>query len=288
MTPQPRTFAEVLTSYERERRSPEREPIRLGWPSIDAELRGIAPGQVLGIAGRTATGKTWVLASLSANLAVRPGIGALICSLEQTAEEWTERQAGIFAQVAPATIEGWAKAGELEHRVSGFAEKFSNVLILDATTSMAELPEALQAARDRLSVPLRVVLVDYAGLVSTQGKDAYERASRLALGLKALAKSERIAIVAAMQLSRAGGDGSEPVSRSMLRDSGVLEESVDALLGIWRPGKAAGLDPAETANLENVLRCSVLKNRRGRDGATVDLMFNAESRRVYEPEPDRG
>jgi len=85
------------------------------------------------------------------------------------------------------------------------------------------------------------------GSFQHKGKDAYERASRLALGLKALAKSERIAIVAAMQLSRAGGDGSEPVSRSMLRDSGVLEESVDALLGIWRPGKAAGLDPAETA-----------------------------------------
>ena len=152
---------------------------------------------------------------------------------------------------------------------------------------MAELPKALQAARERLPVPLRVLLVDYAGLVSTNGQNAYERASRLALGLKALAKSERIAIIAAMQLSRAGGDGSEPVSRSMLRDSGVLEESVDALLGIWRPGKATGLDPAEKANLENVLRVSVLKNRRGKDGATVDLMFNGESRRVYEPDAGR-
>ena len=106
-----RTFAEVLGSYERERRSPEREPIRLGWPSIDAELRGVAPGQVLGIAGRTATGKTWVLASLAANLAGRPGVGVLIASLEQTAEEWTERQAGIFAHVSPAEVENWAKAG---------------------------------------------------------------------------------------------------------------------------------------------------------------------------------
>ncbi len=55
-----RTFAEVLDSYARSRADEELEPIRIGFGSLDADLRGISAGQVLGVAARTAVGKTWI------------------------------------------------------------------------------------------------------------------------------------------------------------------------------------------------------------------------------------
>ena len=101
--------------------------------------------------------------------------------------------------------------------------------------------------------------------------------------MKTLAKAEQVAIVVALQVSRAGGDGSEPVTIAMLRDSGVLEESLDFLLGGWRPGKAAHLSPEEQVELRDVMRVAILKNRKGQDGRIVDLHFRAESRRLHEP-----
>jgi replicative DNA helicase len=113
-------------------------------------------------------------------------------------------------------------------------------------------------------------------------RDAYERASMIGKELKAIAKSERVATIVAVQVNRAGGDGSEPVTLAMLRDSGVIEESLDFLLGAWRPGKAPDLSPPEALNLRDVLRVAILKNRKGLDGEVVDLRFDPDSRRLYE------
>ena len=132
------------------------------------------------------------------------------------------------------------------------------------------------------SVPLRLVLVDYLGLIGSTGKDAYERASAIGRGLKAIAKAEKVAIIVATQLSRAGGDGSEPVTLPMLRDSGVIEESLDFLIRAWRPGKAAGLPPADALSLRDVVRVAILKNRKGSDGRWIDVRFRPDSRRLYE------
>src|SRR5205814_1428637 len=137
-------------------------------------------------------------------------------------------------------------------------------------------------ARDRLDVPLRLVVIDCLGLLDTDGPSAYERASALGRGLKLSAKQEHVAVVVALQLSRSAGDGYQPVAASTLRDSGVLEESLDFLIGAWQPGRDPNLDPVAAEELRDTLRCSILKNRKGSTGRVVDLYFRSQSRRVYE------
>ncbi len=278
-----KTFDELLERYAEERSGPELEPIQLGFGTIDAEIRGISAGQVLGIAARTAVGKTWLLASIVEHVAGRPDCGMLALSLEMPGTEWAERALAIHADVAPEQVEAAARSRTLGKLAGPFLDRMRNAVVVDEPLALGELPGALADARARLSAPLRLVLVDYLGLVEASGKDAYERASALGKGLKQLAKAEEVAVIVAMQLSRAGGDGSRPVSIEMLRDSGVLEESLDFLLGCWRPGRENDLDPSASRELRDVLRVAVLKNRKGRDGRIVDLRFRDLSRRVYEP-----
>jgi replicative DNA helicase len=280
--PRVRSFGEFLTTYAEERSGPALEPIRLGWGSIDAEIRGVSAGQVLGIAARTAVGKTWMLASIGESVSARSDSGILDASLEMPGPEYVERALAIHADVAPEQVEAWARQGELAERAASFLERMRNRLLVEEALSLTDLPAAFAEARERLSVPLRLVLIDYLGLVGGEGRTAYEIASSVGKGLKQLAKAEHVAIVVAMQLSRAGGDGSEPVTLSMLRDSGVIEESLDFLLGCWRPGKAQGLGPAEALELRDVMRVALLKNRKGADGRIVDLRFRELSRRLYE------
>lgn len=53
----------------------------------------------------------------------------------------------------------------------------------------------------------------------------------------------------------------------MLRDSGVIEEAADFVLGAWRPEKARDLSPADALSLRDVLRLAILKNRKGPEAA---------------------
>ena len=69
----------------------------------------------------------------------------------------------------------------------------------------------------------------------------------------------------------------------MLRDSGVIEESLDFLLIYLRPGKVRDLPPAEHKRLRNVMAVMLLKNRKGDDGRLVELHFRPQSRRLYAP-----
>lgn len=62
-----RTYDELFAEYAAERSKPGYESVHLGFGSIDADLRGISPGQVCGIAARTAVGKTWLLETIGNN-----------------------------------------------------------------------------------------------------------------------------------------------------------------------------------------------------------------------------
>ena len=281
-----RTFDEVLAEYERERSDPAWAPLRLGFGSLDADMRGLSPGQVCTIAARTAVGKTFLLGSVLDNFARgRPSDGALTLSLEMPAAEWAERQLAIYEGVAPEEVERWARHGELKARSRSFLKGARRLLVCETGLRLPEIRPAIAEARSALpgGTPLRLVLVDYLGLIGDSGRSDYERASAVARGLKGIAKAEGLALIVAAQLSRAGGDGSAEVGLEMIRDSGAIEEASDFVIGAWRPGQAKGLTPPEELELANTLRVQLLKNRKGRAGRTVDLAFRDPSRKVYEP-----
>ena len=74
---------------------------------------------------------------------------------------------------------------------------------IDESVRLDHLDQAIEQAREKLTVPLRLVLVDYLGLLAANGRDAYERASLVGRELKTIAKRQKVAIVVATQVSRA-------------------------------------------------------------------------------------
>lgn len=280
MSDRVKTYEQLLDEYQVERNDPSFEPIRLGFGTIDAELRGVSPGQVAVIAARTGVGKTWLLEAIESNVA-ETGVGICVMSLEMPGLEWAERAVAISEGVAPEQVEAWAKQGELQERTADFLAKMANVRVVENVGPNEMLP-TLEAVRESLPVPLRLLLIDYFGLLDTSGRDAYERVSKAAIGLKKLAKQEHVSIVVASQLSRAGGNGSEPVSLEMLRDSGVVEESADFIIGAWRPEKQRDISPDDYFKTKNVLRLAILKNRKGGEGRDIALRFEPGSGGVYE------
>jgi replicative DNA helicase len=286
-----RTFPEILSEYEAERSNPDRSPVRLGLAELDSDMRGISAGQVCLIVARTAVGKSFLLASVLDNFAGgRPDDGALLLSLEMPAIEWAERQLAIHEGVKPEEVESWAERKEIGARSQAFLHKTRNLLVCETGLRLAQVGDAIDQARTKLgeSVPLRLVGVDYLGLIQGVGNSDYERSSGIARGLKQVAKAKGVALLVAAQLSRTAGDGSEEVGMGMIRDSGAIEEAADFIIGCWRPGKAKGLSYEEQSDLDLTIRAKLLKNRKGRDGQEIDLSFHAESRKVYVPYTETG
>lgn len=273
-----RGYGELLEKYARQRTEPQGAVVRLGFGSLDSDMRGISPGQVCAFAARTSVGKTWALATIEQNC--MPYMGVLSLSLEMPGLEWAERALAIHADVAPEQVEIWARQRELKERSQSFVAASRNVVLYEEPVQIEQLGNLIQLARAR--VPVRLVLIDYLGLIGARGRDSYERASQIGKALKETAKRTDVSIVVATQLSRAGGDGSIPVTLDMLRDSGVIEEAMDFIVGCWRPGRNTNADPQEQLALEDVMRCQLLKNRKGRENRVVDLAFRPDSRRLFE------
>lgn len=270
-------YGQLISSYARERS--QRSPVvRLGFGSLDADMRGISPGQVCAFAARTSVGKTWALATVEHNCMTAYGVLSL--SLEMPGLEWAERALAIFADVAPEQVEIWARENVLQERAASFVAATRNVLLCDEPVHIQNLASLVEQARKR--VPVRLLIVDYLGLLHAHGRDSYERASAIGKTLKEVAKRTQVAVVLATQVSRAGGDGSTPITLDMLRDSGVIEEALDFCIGCWRPGFNADAEPEEQLALEDVMRCQLLKNRKGRSGRVVDLVFRPQSRKLFE------
>lgn len=256
-----------------------RKPIRLGWGSVDRDIRGISDGQVLGIAARAAVGKTWMLTSIVDNMA-STDYGLMVCTLEMPMTEFLVRQLAIFEGVSTMDIE--ARRFQEHDKPVAFFNKMENVLLCERQVRLSDFSNFIAGARSRLNVPLRCVYIDYLGLIGSNGKDAYERASAIGKGLKDLAKEERIAIIVAMQLSRMGGGGGTEVSMEMMRDSGVIEESMDFLLGVWRPSLDPVAKEAQQDDWKNALCVKVIKNRKGASGRKVTMQFHEPSMKVIE------
>jgi replicative DNA helicase len=81
-----------------------------------------------------------------------------------------------------------------------------------------------------------------------------------------------------VQLSRAAGVGASKPSLDQMRDSGVLEEAADRVLGLWRDTEIEDETPAEKRRGDVGL--VVLKNRFGQSDGEVGLRFDDALRLV--------
>jgi DnaB-like helicase C terminal domain len=141
------TYQEQLHAYEAERSDPSWHPIRLGFGELDTAIRGVSPGQVLGDAARTSVGKTWLLQAIEHNLSAGHDAGCLSLTLEMPGPEWAERAVAIFEDVAPESVEAWARAGELLGRASRFLDRMEHVRLVEDSMSVDFLLGAWQPGR---------------------------------------------------------------------------------------------------------------------------------------------
>lgn len=286
------TVREALDEWLTEEQTEHQAAVLTGWDDLDRELgRPIRHGELVLVAARPGVGKTWGLqAWLEATLAGDPSSAAVIFEFEMLAWHLAERLAAHALEVNPTEARRLAHRGEItSDAILERAPSLERLAISQESLGVEQLGEAIAHATERLGRRPTVVAVDYLGLLAwtgSAGARTYERASENAKALKSVARRERVAIIAAAQMSRGAGDGSTRPTLDDLRDSGVVEEAADRVVALWRPTPIEDeVEPRQLVGVE--LGCKLLKNRFGKTGGELDLQYDHAlrlRRPRYEPE----
>jgi len=212
-----------------------------GLTELDRMTTGLYPGDLNIVAARPGLGKTSLVLNIACHLGIRCGKRVAIFSLEMNKRQLVKRMIAAEAEVDAGSIrtgyiakEQWPKIVQACGLISQAAIHIDD----SATLTLA----AMQAKAERLALEygIDLIIVDYLQLISGVGRRDQNRTqevTEISRGLKAMAKSLDVPIVACSQLNRAPEKRSGKHSRpqlSDLRESGAIEQDADLVLFIWR------------------------------------------------------
>ena len=244
--------------------------ISTGYASLDRILHGLHPGNLIILAGRPGMGKSALGFCLARNVAAE-GTGVALISLEMSQEELGFRLLSMetgnsqdHLKSANFGEHGWrniAKARSAIAKYPLYLEDHGNVSILELQSNIRRL---------HAEHKIGLVVVDYMQLMdSGLGKEnRTQEIGAISRGLKLMARSLDIPIIALSQLSRSteGRQDKRPIMPD-LRESGNIEQDADIIIFIYREGYySEGIQKREEAEI------IVAKNRNGRTG-TVRLIW---------------
>lgn len=268
------TTEEILRQMMVEARRGDESVVPTGWYKIDTAMgKLMRPPWLSVIAARTGIGKTWIVQHLAEQAVMNdPGHRVLFLPLEMSPHEMGERVSAHALGESPHDVYRRAYNGDdLAGQVMMARPQLERIRWYDRGCSIEELPRIYEGAALDFHAPPTVMVVDYLGLLRWQGRKGatqYERASENAWRIKDFAKEYNVLVLAAVQLSRAGGRaGDVEPSLDSLRDSGATEEASDLVLMFWRTAAEEG-EPQRMGDATEI-NCKVAKNRHGGYDSTI-------------------
>jgi replicative DNA helicase len=275
-----------------------------GFTMLDRVTGGLFDTDLTIVAARPGLGKTAMMQSLAANVArpkrradgsIEVGHAVLFCTLEQPREQLMMRFASHEAEFdaklwrAPRLNEdAWMKLsgsfGAIEH-LPIYIDDTPALTLGDLRSKVRRLKRQIERGIDAGSLlvpskPLRLVIVDYLQLmkgIREKGDSREREVASLSMGLKNLAKQERLAVVAVSQLNRQLEKNKDKRPQLQdLRESGALEQDADNIWFLYRDSYYNRDSPDQTS-----AELDIAKQRNG-PNAIIELAFKREYMRYYD------
>lgn len=239
-----------------------------GYGKLDTMTSGFQNSELIVIGARPSVGKTALALSMMEYISVDNRIPCGFFSLEMSYESIGQRLLSQVSRIPGGKLKsGMLQLSELQKLQDAGSRCFEAPLYIIDTPNMQLLDIRAMARRMVVNQGVKIIFIDYIGLISTELKDApvYEQVSLVTKSLKALARELNIPIVALSQVSR-DAEGQEP-NLAQLRGSGSVEQDADVVMFIDRDRKKMN-DPEPTQDAKII----VAKQRNGATG-DVNLMY---------------
>lgn len=236
--------------------------VTTGLMTLDAILGGLHKKELLLVAARPAMGKTASVENMAYHVACEnPRETVLFFSQEMPDDEVVNRRvAGLAGVDARAAMNG--RLSEDDHSAYEKAAQVAAMAPIqwdDATSTIEEIAAKARAAR-HLYGALSLIVIDYAQLLrkSRPGMDDKDHASHVGTAAKHLAKELEVPVILLSQLNREceTRQNKRPLMAD-LRDSGVLEQTADSIVMLYREWVY------DKSKDEHAAEMIVVKNRHG-------------------------
>ena len=249
-----------------------------GIETLDYEIGGMAPEEVVVVAGRPGHGKTAFADCVAVNCGLA-GVPCLFFSLEMSLQQLIERVLSIRSQIAASHLrsgrgEGYKPLDKAAFtKLSAASEELYNVPLWIEPRSLS-LGRIVGESRRWHARQVRgkgkklaLIAIDYLQLIEVEtqrrGGNREEAVGQISKTVKRLAKDLGIPVMPMSQLNRKIEErGGEP-QMSDIRESGAIEQDASIILCPWR-GEIA-TDP-ERKNQDCDADIIILKNRGGQTG----------------------
>jgi len=256
----------MVKAYEEYIKSLKNNSFITGIDEIDRQIRGVAGGEVLTIIARAGSFKTAMLQNLLRNYLKRSTHGAVFFSIEMPVPSITERYFQISDRESGLEVENTFKNNSIgkTEAINQFIKDYKNLYIVPSKISLESIPNYIKEIEQEYKIKIGLIGIDYLGLIDSPGTNEYETVSRIAKGIKTMAKMINLPCIVLSQTSREGKEGNTEVAINMARGSGAIEESADFMFGLWQIEREEGKG----------LVCKILKNRKGGKGSIWELELN--------------
>jgi len=224
--------------------------IRSGYIDLDRILGGLTDQTYCIIAGYPGSGKTTLALNIIEKICVKDKLPAVVYSVEMPLRWVCENMLSSLGRV---DLHDYQAEGNYQKIIDAQAELAAAPLYINDNSHMTPSKLAADARKLKMLYGIGIVVVDYIQIMKSDDKELRgERViADISGALKSLAKELGVPVIAISQLNKDGG----------LAWSSTLEQNADITLRVDR------IDGATQAKL------LVKKNKRGRSGGKVDLIF---------------
>lgn len=260
-----------------------------GLAALDYIIGGLHNGEMIVIGARPSVGKTALLGSISANLILKQKLPGVIFSMEMRRGEYAARMISHTSEVNlqkarnrllnPTELKTYSEHAKSWAETPWFLHDQGGV-------TLAKLGAVTRRLYHEFGI--RWAAIDYIGLMDHQHRGAESdnaAITRTSKGIKALAQSLDIPIIALSQLNRdcERRDNKRPRLQD-LRDSGSIEQDADVVAFLYRDSLYA--KPEDNQNPPDVELAEIIvaKQRNGPIGTARVAFKNTCARFMNIPE----
>ena len=228
--------------------------VSTGLIKLDQLLGGMHKSDLIILAGRPSMGKTALATNIAFNAArkhlqakrtgedIDQAGGAVVgfFSLEMSADQLAARMLSEQAEIPSEKLRRGMLTNEQFQHLAHAAQEIEDIpLFIDDTPALTISALLSRARRLKRQHGLSMVVVDYLQLARASGNERVDNRvqeiSEITRGLKAMAKSLDVPVIALSQLSRAveQREDKRPML-SDLRESGSIEQDADVVMFVYR------------------------------------------------------
>ena len=265
-----------------ERAEGKTDAIPMGFVDIDRKMAGgMRRGELIVIGARPSMGKSAFALRVARHVA---GLGPVLkCTMEDSASMLVSRHVAAAGRVNLADIR--APQGAPEAMWTGVSDGLEALTPLRLYIDDRPALELKDVRRKALQVKgregdLLLVLVDYLQLMEGDGESRAQELTKVARGLKRMAKELKCAVMVLSQLSREADKTEMPPRLDHLAESGGIEQAADVIGLLWREARRK----PKPGNEHNA-QVELVKNKNGAT-ATVQLQFFGATQRFEDAYAD--